>query len=143
MNSLDPTLPPPPELLAEPDALAPTPPQPHWLSRLGSDYALLFLLALTLIVNLALFAYLFLRFDALPDPLPLHFDATGQPDRIDAKAGIFALPQIGLIVALLNLTLGVLIHRRERAAARLFAAGALLTQVLMWLAVIRIVGGFV
>ncbi len=101
------------------------------------------LLLLTLAINLVLLVFLVIRYDALPDPLPLHFDATGLPDRIESKSGIMILPVIGFIVLVSNALLGILVHRRERAATILLAAGALFVQVLMWLAVINIAGGFV
>ncbi len=107
------------------------------------DHVLQVLLALALIGNLALFAYLALRFEALPDALPLHFDATGLPDRIEAKAGIFGLPMIGLIVLFVNAVFGILAHRHQRAATLLLAAGALLVQILLWLAATNISGGLV
>lgn len=109
-----------------------------WLRR---DRTLQILLALTLLVNLALLGYLVIRYEALPDPLPLHFDASGLPDRIEAKSGIFALPAIGFIILVLNAALGIFAHRHERAATLLLTAGALLVQVLMWLAAISIAGG--
>jgi uncharacterized membrane protein len=113
------------------------------LTRLGHDHTLQFLFALALCVNLALVVYLVLRFDALPDPLPLHFDASGLADRIEAKNGIFGLPLIGFAVLMLNGVLGVPTHRRERAATILLATGALLVQILLWFAVSSIIGGLI
>jgi uncharacterized membrane protein len=105
---------------------------------LWRDRVFLFWLALALLANLALFGYLVLRFDNLPDPLPMHFDSAGLPDRIESKNGIFALPIIGITIFVLNLGLGVLIHRRERAITILLTVGALFVQVLMWLAIINL-----
>jgi hypothetical protein len=139
------TVPQPIELPPEaPEALAqPAPPAASSaLALLLRDRALQILLVLTLIANLALFGYLALRFDALPDALPMHFDAAGLPDRIESKTGIFGLPLIGLVLLLLNTALGILIHRRERAAAILLVASVLLVQVLMWFATINIGGLF-
>lgn len=107
---------------------------------LWRDRVFLFWLALALLANLALFAYLALRFDNLPDPLPMHFDSAGLPDRIESKNGIFALPIIGITIFVLNLGLGVVIHRRERAITILLTVGALFVQVLMWLAIINLAG---
>ena len=107
------------------------------------DHVLQILLALALVVNLALFAYLALRFELLPDNLPLHFDVSGLPDRIDAKSGIFGLPIIGLVVFVLNTVFGAIVHRHQRAATLLLAVSALLVQVLMWVAAINIIGGLV
>ncbi len=116
---------------------------PSPVQLLLQDHALQILLALTLAMNLVLLIFLVVRYDALPDPLPLHFDATGLPDRIEPKSGILILPVISLIVMVSNALLGVLVHQKERAATLLLAAGALFVQVLMWLAVINIAGGFV
>lgn len=105
------------------------------------DYALQALLILTFLVNVGLIGFLILRYDALPDPLPLHFDASGLPDRIDAKTSIIALPAIGFVVFGLNTVLGILSYRRERAATMLLVVGALFVQILMWLATINAAGG--
>ncbi len=111
------------------------------LTLLRRDRALQILVALTLLVNLALLAYLAVHFESLPDRLPMHFDATGLPDRIDARTRIYDLPVIGLFVILLNAALGILVHRRQRAAAIILIASALVVQILMWLAAINIAGG--
>ena len=107
------------------------------------DRILQFLFAATLVVNLTLFGYLALRFDLLPDNLPLHFDVTGLPDRIEAKSSIFGLAIIGLIVFLVNAVLAMMAHRRQRAASLLLAVSALLIQILIWFATINIIGGLV
>jgi hypothetical protein len=115
--------------------------EPGVLARLRHDYALQALLILTLLVNFALIGFLILRYESLPDPLPLHFDASGLPDRIDAKSGILALPVIGLVVYGLNAVLGVFAYRRERAATVLLVIAAMVVQLLMWLATINVAGG--
>lgn len=108
-------------------------------ARFLRDRALLALLALTLVFDLFLFGFLALRFESMNDLLPLHFDVTGLPDRIDAKNGIFALPLIGLIVLFVNTLLGILVHRQQRAASLLLAVGGLTVQVLLLIAAINIV----
>jgi len=143
MNPSLPVPPPPPEILELREEIVATPEPPSRLALLLRDHTLRFFFALTLIVNLALVVYLVLRFDALPDPLPLHFDASGLADRIEAKSGIFGLPLIGFIVLVLNSILGIPVQRRERAAAILLITGALLVQILLWFAVSRIIGGLV
>ena len=143
MNPSPPAPPPPPEILEPREEIVATPEAPSRLALLLRDHTLQFFFALTLIVNLALVVYLVLRFDALPDPLPLHFDASGLADRIEAKTGIFGLPLIGFIVLVLNSILGISVQRRERAAAILLITGALFVQILLWFAVSRIIGGLV
>ncbi len=129
----------PPESLIEEAA----PAEPSLMQLLLRDRVLQALVVAAFIANLALLGFLLLRYDALPDPLPLHYDATGLPDVLKGKTDILILPIIGLIVLLTNAALGVLVHRKERAATILLAAGALFVQILMWLAVMNIAGGFV
>ncbi len=143
MNIPVPVPPPPPEVLAPREEIETTFQPTSRLALLGRDHALQILFALALLVNVALVVYLGLRFDALPDPLPLHFDASGLADRIEAKTGIFGLPLIGFGVLILNSALGVLTHRRERAAAILLVTSALLAQIMLWFAVSSIIGGLV
>jgi uncharacterized membrane protein len=101
------------------------------------------LVIVALIVNLGLFAYLILEFSRVPPTLPplvpLHFDASGEPDRIEPRTALFSLPQIGLIVILGNLALGALMYRREPLATYLLAGTAIVIQLLLWLATIQIV----
>ena len=131
----------PPELLSQEIESAPPAQTPGVWECFRHDYVLQALLILTFLVNLGLIGFLVIRYDAFPDPLPLHFDASGLPDRIDAKTGIIALPAIGFIVFGLNVVLGSLAYRRERAATVLLVVGALFVQILMWLATINAAGG--
>lgn len=130
----------PPERLSPRGRRGLAPFEPSAISLLRRDRALMAVLVLALLINIALLIFLAVRFEALPDLLPLHFDASGLPDRIDAKAGIFGLPIIGLVVLVANALIGFPVHRRERAAAMLFASSALLMQILLWLAAMNIVG---
>ena len=107
------------------------------------DHAFQSLFIVAFLISVALFAYLLARFEFLPDPIPLHFDAFGQPDRIEAKNAIFALPTIGLGVLVVNTILGIIVHLRQRAATLLLAVGALAVEILMWVAMFMMVGGLV
>ena len=108
---------------------------PIWQDRLAH-----LLGALGLLANAALFAYLCWRYPALPAFLPLRFDALGQTDRIAPRSEVFKLPFIGLLALTANCGLGFLVHRRERFGSYLLLAGAFLVQILLWLAVLGIVG---
>ncbi|MBN1178409.1 MAG: DUF1648 domain-containing protein [Anaerolineae bacterium] len=90
------------------------------------------------VVILGLLGLLTARFPALPRLLPLHFDASGNPDRLGPRGEVFFVPVIGLLVWLANGTLGGLLYRRERLVSYLFWAGALLVQMLLWAAAIGI-----
>lgn len=106
-----------------------------WQDRLG-----LGLLAAGFLVLLALVGLICFQFPALPWLVPLHFDALGNPDRLEPRGQIFTIPLIGLLALLLNGALGGLAYRRERVASYLLWGGAILVQVLVWAAVIGILG---
>ncbi|WP_297586477.1 DUF1648 domain-containing protein [uncultured Corynebacterium sp.] len=46
--------------------------------------------AATIFVYLATLAYVLLRWDSIPDPIPVHFDAAGNPDRYEPKSFLAA-----------------------------------------------------
>ncbi len=107
------------------------------------DRYLSVLLIAALVLNLGLFGYLIFEFTRVPATLPplvpLHFDANGDPDRIEPRSALFSLAQIGLIVIVGNLGLGALMYRRERLASYLLAATAIVVQFLLWFAAIQII----
>ncbi|MFZ1239099.1 MAG: DUF1648 domain-containing protein [Anaerolineae bacterium] len=106
-----------------------------WRDRIG-----LGMVGITLLLNLALFGYLCMRFPSLPAALPLHFDAAGQPDRLGAPASLFVLPVIGLATLILNGVWGSLLYSRQRPGAYLLWAGALLVQFLAGFALLNLIG---
>ena len=98
-----------------------------WSDRLG-----LILLVSALVLLVALFGYISLRYPSLADLQPLHFDANGQPDRWGTQAQVFTLPFIGLLALIANGGLGFLLYARERPAAYLLWSGAIGVQLLVW-----------
>lgn len=112
---------------------------PVWLQAALHDRFLWAMLIVGLFVNLGLFAFLVVVSNQLPDLVPLHFTAAGAPDRVEPKSVIFSLPQIGLIMIVLNLALGALIYRREPLAAYLLSGIAITVQFLLWFAAVAIV----
>jgi uncharacterized membrane protein len=106
----------------------------------GLDRLVHVLLALGLLLNLALFAYIGWRYRALPESLPLHFDILGQPDRLGVRGEIFKLPVIGLLLLVLNSLFGLAVHRWEKLGAYLLLGMTTVVQVLFWLAALNIMG---
>ncbi len=98
------------------------------------------LLALGLVVNAALFAYVCWRYPALPRLLPLHFNLMGQADRTGARAEIFKLPVIGWGIFTFNAVLGSVIHSRQKLSAHLLWGGTVVVEGLFWLATLVILG---
>jgi hypothetical protein len=86
----------------------------------------------------AMLWFILLRYDAVPQTLPLHYNATGQPDRIGAPREIFLLPLITALVAVANLTLAWSVVRFDRFAARLLLSGTCLVQAVAWVALLKL-----
>jgi hypothetical protein len=107
---------------------------PFWSDRLAYG-----LIIAALVVAAAFTAYTWARYPALPARLPFHFDAAGQVDRVGPKGEILRLPIIGLLLLLVNLLLGLALHKRERLAAYLAWGGAIAVQILLWLAALAII----
>ncbi|HSJ56387.1 MAG TPA: PH domain-containing protein [Anaerolineae bacterium] len=97
------------------------------------------LLGAAILINLALFGYLSVRYPGLDFQLPLHFNNLGQVDRIGAKIELFALPIIGLIILGTNLVLGLFLYRRERAGSYLLWGSSAAAQGLFWLATFSLI----
>lgn len=111
----------------------------RWLTwPLWADQTAWLLLGAAIVVNLGLFGYLSARFPGLDVQLPLHFNAEGMADRIGNKAELFALPIIGLLILGVNLVLGLILYRRERAGSYLLWGAAAAVQTLFWLATFSI-----
>ena len=106
----------------------------------GPDRLVHVLLALGLLLNLALFAYIGWRYQALPESLSLHFDILGQSDRLGVRSEIFKLPAIGLLLLVFNSLLGLAIQRWEKPGAYLLLGVTTVVQVLFWLAALNIMG---
>jgi hypothetical protein len=108
---------------------------PIWHDRLAWA-----LVGLGLVANLALHGYLTYVFDQLPAMLSFHFDVLGRADRIASRTGILRLPQVALLMLVLDLGLGFAIYRRQRVAAYLIWGGGFVLQLLVWGAVLTIIG---
>jgi hypothetical protein len=112
---------------------------PLWTWPLWSDRAALLLLAWGLLGVLVMFGALTSRYPELSADLPVHFDVSGLPDRIEAKSELFTLPLIGLAVWLFNTVSGVWLYRHvQRGAAYLLWFGALAVQGIAGLALFNL-----
>lgn len=82
--------------------------------------------------------FIVLRYDSVPQTLPLHYNATGQPDRIGTPREIFILPLITALVAAVNIALAWSVIRFDRFAARLLLSGTCLVQAVAWVALLKL-----
>jgi hypothetical protein len=95
--------------------------------------------ALGTLVLLIILGTIELRYDLLPDRVPLHFDVGGEPSQIAPKSDLLRLPLLGLLVLAANWALGIAVHPRERVLARLFWLVAVVVEVVLLIGVVRIV----
>lgn len=86
----------------------------------------------------AMLWFILLKFDSVPQTLPLHYNATGQPDRIGTPREIFILPLITALVAAANIALAWSVIRFDRFAARLLLSGTCLVQAVAWVALLEL-----
>jgi hypothetical protein len=96
-------------------------------------------LALGVLVLLIILGTIELRYDMLPDRVPLHFDVGGEASQIAPKSDLLRLPLLGLLVLVVNWALGIAVHPRERVLARLLWLVAVVVQVVLLIGVVRIV----
>jgi hypothetical protein len=79
------------------------------------------------------------RFDALPDQLAVHFDASGRPNQIASKYDLLRLPLFGLFLMVLNGLLGAWLHPQQQLLARVLWVGGAVVQVVLLVGVLRLV----
>jgi hypothetical protein len=84
-------------------------------------------------------AAIVLRFDVLPDQIALRFDATGRATQVGARSDLLRLPLLGLVCLVINWAAGVWVHSRERLLAHLLWVGGAVVQVVLLVAVLRLV----
>jgi hypothetical protein len=87
----------------------------------------------------AMLWYILLRYDSVPETLPLHYNTLGQPDRIGSPREIFLLPLIAGVVAAANIALAWSVIRFDRFAARLLLSGTCLVQAVTWVALLKLI----
>jgi hypothetical protein len=115
--------------------------RPGFLSwYIWRDWIALSLLGIGILAVVALIGLLTQMYPSLPALIPLHFDTAGVADRYGPRVQIFITPLIGLLTLLLNGVIGGLVYHRERMISYLFWGGALLVQILVWIAAIGLLG---
>lgn len=79
-----------------------------------------------------------LRYDTLPDPVVLHFDANTEPSQLAPKSDLLRLPLLGFACLLVNWVVGVIVHPRERVMARLLWLGGVAVLVVLLVGLLRL-----
>ena len=111
-----------------------------WDLPAWQDPLVIGLLALGIVANLVLFAYLAYLMPALEALIAMHYTPQGIVDHIGVKVELFWLPATGLVLLLVNGAAGIGLHQRERFAANLALIGAVALQVILWGATLKLLG---
>lgn len=107
--------------------------------RIWRDKAALILLVLAFALNLAMFGFSATRFPAAPAQIALHFDASGQADRLGDKSQLFVPPVLGLLTLLASVVVGLALYwKGEMLAAYMLWGGSAATQLLFFVAALTL-----
>ena len=112
----------------------------HWLIQ---DRLPLILMATGLFFGLILLGLLVWRYPTLPQQIPLHFDAAGEPDRIVPRRSIFLFSAITLLIGFFNAAVGIALYERHKLASYMLWGSALLLQLFGFIIVNRLLLTFV
>jgi hypothetical protein len=97
-----------------------------------ADFWLPVCAAIGMALVLVVLAVIAIKFDALPEQVALHFDASG------LKSDLPRLPLLGVAVLVVNWLLGIWLHARERLLARLLWLGGAIVQLVLLMGVLRL-----
>jgi hypothetical protein len=91
------------------------------------------------VLLLMVVAVIIVRYDALPDQLALHFDASGRANQVGSTFDLLRLPFLGLLCLTADWAIGVWVHPRERLLARTLWVGGAVVQLVLLVGVVRLV----
>lgn len=112
----------------------------HLWETLYADRAAFYTIGLAVFLHLVLWFLVVIGYFQLPPIIPLHFDAFGQPDRIEPRSHIFFLPTIAFGLLLVNGVGGLLLRQWvDEFAAYLLWGGAVVVQLLFLIAVLSVI----
>jgi hypothetical protein len=102
------------------------------------------LLGASLITGVLLFAFIARYVPQLQSEITLHFTHEGISDRRGPPQGLFYLPLMGALIWLLNTLIGLGLKRNRvlHVGADLLWANTLAVQLILWAAILRLVGIF-
>lgn len=97
------------------------------------------LAAFSVLAVAALIAYVATSMPTIPPFLPLHYDGNGSVDLIGPRNDLYKIPAIGAVVFGADFLLAASLHHRERVAARMLLATAILVQIMFFVATANII----
>jgi hypothetical protein len=100
---------------------------PIWADRTAQWLALAGIL-----INLALWGYIFAIYSGLNQTITIEFPPLGEITDVHSRSQILQIPAAALVVLAINLVAGLGFQWRERAATYLLLTGSVFLQLLFW-----------
>ncbi len=108
---------------------APLAAHPIWADRVAQ-----WLVGAAVVLNLALWGYLFAVYPDLSNEISIQFPPVGDITELHTRQEIFKIPGTATAILVANLVAGLGFQWRERAATYLLLSGAVFFQALFWVA---------
>ena len=117
---------------------------PRDLKEIFHDRVLLGAIIGSVVVNLAVLAYLISMQTGLPELMPLHYNGAGVVDMIGRPSELYKLPAIAGLILLGNVFLASVLYRSERPAAHILIWTGAIVQCVFgtgaWVLVVKAAG---
>jgi|GEM_PF-925533 len=97
------------------------------------------LVAVGVVLPVLMVAYLYSQYEGLPAQIPVRWDASGDVAEFTSARGVWRFPRIAVILLVFNTALATLLVAVDRYLARMLLAAIPLTQVLLFIALVRAV----
>ena len=79
------------------------------------------------------------RLDSLPDWIPIHLNAEGDPDLWGTSSTLWRIPLMAFVLTIMSLFVAWYLWRRDQFAARFTLLSTLLIHALSWIALVNFV----
>jgi len=97
------------------------------------------LVAVGVVLPVLMVAYLYSQYEGLPGQIPIQWDASNDIVEMTTPSGLWRFPRIAVAILVVNTALATLVIGIDRYLARLLVAGIPLSQVILFIALIRAV----
>lgn len=104
---------------------------PIWSDRWAQGLAIA-----AIVINLALWGFIFAVYPELDHQITIEFPPLGDITTLESRSEILQIPATATVFLAINLLSGLVFQWRERAATYLLSGGAVLFQVAFWIAAI-------
>jgi Domain of unknown function (DUF1648) len=101
-----------------------------------ADTTVTAVVASALVGLLIMIATLAIGADDLPDVIPVHLNASGDPDHWGSTSTLWRIPFGVFMVIVIGIAIGAITWKRDRFAARFVIFGSCLIQIIAWVAVV-------